>query len=459
MFAVPGIAALIVFILVRPQEFIPLLQRVPFLHLFTALAALGWVIDVRLRRLQPIAVPTLPWVIAFFLWAFVGTAVVAPEHIIERLLEFTSLFALYGTIAHGVQKFRTFQILVGVLVSVCLFITAVCFHQGISDKQCISGEEADGELMGQPDGRVCETNESCRGPEAEPGMDYRCEYVGMFGTYSVEERVRYRGELQDPNEVSLTICAGGLSLLIGFLLRKRTPFALVYTGAGVVLVVLTLFKTQSRGGLVSMMLVPAVYLARRYGVRALIGVGLVALPVLLSGGRSGENADMSTQQRYEAWSSGLAMFKRSPVFGVGARLFNEHHYLTAHNSFVLTLAETGLVGMILFVTIIYLTVKTLVVGLRVLAPIPSAQVASVWGMALLASLCGILFQISTLSFAYHSVLWIFFGLVGAWYSAIRNHRPDFRVAITWKDLMIIVLACLTYVFVILPIFLKAKGEM
>ena len=41
VFAIPGITALIVFILARPQEFIPLLQRVPFLHLFTALAVLG----------------------------------------------------------------------------------------------------------------------------------------------------------------------------------------------------------------------------------------------------------------------------------------------------------------------------------------------------------------------------------------------------------------------------------
>ena len=72
VFAIPGIAALIVFILARPQEFIPLLQRVPFLHLFTALAVLGYVIDIRLRRLQPIATTTLPWVIAFFVWAFSG---------------------------------------------------------------------------------------------------------------------------------------------------------------------------------------------------------------------------------------------------------------------------------------------------------------------------------------------------------------------------------------------------
>ena len=48
MFALPGIAMLLVFVLARPQESIPLLQRVPFLHLSTALAVLGYVIDVRL---------------------------------------------------------------------------------------------------------------------------------------------------------------------------------------------------------------------------------------------------------------------------------------------------------------------------------------------------------------------------------------------------------------------------
>jgi len=83
----------------------------------------------------------------------------------------------------------------------------------------------------------------------------------------------------------------------------------------------------------------------------------------------------------------------------------------------------------------------------------------VWGMALLGSLAGILFQINTLSFAYHSVLWIFFGLVGAWTSAIRFHRPEFRVAMTWRDLIIVVLMCAGYALVVLPVFLKLKGAM
>lgn len=459
VFAVPGICALMIFILARPQEFIPLLQRVPFLHLFTALAVLGWVIDVRLRRLQPVAVPTLPWVIAFLLWAFIGTAVVAPDHLIERGIELGILFALYGTIAHGVQKFRTFQIIAGTLVTTCMFITVVCFHQGLAAKQCVGGEEQEGAVYGEPDGRICETNESCGGPDAEPGKEYRCEHVGLFGTYSVEERVRYRGELNDPNEVALTICAGALSLLIGFALRRRNLMNIALCSAGVALVVMTVLATKSRGGLVSAALVPGVYLLRRYRFKGLIMMGALAAPLLLFGGRSGENADVSTQMRYEAWATGLDMFKSNPIFGVGARLFNEHHYLTAHNSFVLTLAELGLVGMMLFVTIIYMSMKTLVVGLRSLAAVPGTAAVQVWGMALVASLSGIIFQINTLSFAYHSVLWIFLGLVGAWYSAIKHHQPDFTVKFGWKDAGGIVVGCLVYVFAVLPLFLKYKGEL
>jgi hypothetical protein len=461
LFAIPGIAALIVFILARPQEFIPLLQRVPFLHVFTALAVLGWVIDVRLRRLQPIATPTLPWVVALLAWVIIGTAVLLPDQLIGRVVEMAILFALYGTIAHGVQRFRTFQIVAGITAATCMFVALVCLHQGLSPMQCVAGSESEGEgdIAGKPDGRFCETNEECRGPDAEPGFEYRCERVGLFGTYSVEGRVRYRGELHDPNEVALTISAGAMSILIGFALRKRKPLAAFLYGLGAALAMWTVYLTQSRGGLIAGMLVPGVYLVRRFGFKAVIPAAAVGVPVLLLGGRSGEAADVSTQMRYEAWGVGLDMFHHSPIFGVGARQFVEHHFLTAHNSYVLTLAELGFPGMALFVAVNYLSVKSLLVGLRELRDIPEARVATIWGLALLAAMSGILFQINTLSFAYHSVLWIFLGLVGAWCSAIRHHRPDFRVRLTVRDLLLITGGCAAFALVGLPIFLRIKGAL
>jgi hypothetical protein len=459
LFAIPGIAALIIFILARPQEFIPLLQRVPFLHLFTALAVLGWVIDVRLRRLQPVATPTLPWVIALLVWIIIGTAVLLPDQLIGRTIEMAILFALYGTIAHGIQRFRTFQLIAGVMAATCMFIALVCFHQGLSSAQCIAGgEDGEGETTGIPDGRPCELNDQCRGPDAEPGFEYRCEKVGLFGTYSVEMRVRYRGELHDPNEVSLLVGAGALSLLIAFVLRSRGMSAWLY-GLAAVIAAYTIFLTQSRGGLITGLAIPGVYLLRRYGIKAVFPAGLLAVPILMLGGRSGENADVSTQLRYEAWSAGLDMFRHSPIFGVGARQFVDHHFLTAHNSYVLTLAELGFPGLVLFVSVCYLSVKALLVGLRELRDVPGAEVATVWGMSLLASMVGVLFQFNTLSLAYHSMIWIFFGLVGAWCSAIRYHRPDFRVRMSVRDFILIVIACVAFVLVVLPLFLKAKGEL
>ena len=39
---------------------------------------------------------------------------------------------------------------------------------------------------GEPDGRICTTSVECRGADANPGAEYRCEHVGLFGTYSVD---------------------------------------------------------------------------------------------------------------------------------------------------------------------------------------------------------------------------------------------------------------------------------
>jgi O-antigen ligase len=459
VFALPSIALLVIFILARPQEFFPLLQRVPFLHVFAGLAVIGYVIDIRLRRLQPVATNTLPWVVALMVWAIISTAINAGDQLVSRGLELTILFIVYATIAHGIQRLRTFQFFASVLAATCMFITVVCMHQGLAGKECIGGDEREGEVTGQPDGRECETNLECKGAGAEPGLEYRCEHVGLFGTYSVEGRVRYRGDLQDPNEAALTMSAGGLALLIAFALRKRYLVQRLALVACVAIVVVTVFLTQSRGGLVAALLVPGVYAVRRYGLRAVIPAVLLAVPILALGGRSGDAAEQSTFDRYEAWASGLDMWHHSPIYGVGVRMFNEHHWLAAHNAYVLMLAELGFVGLFLFVAIVYLCIKTLIVGLRELRVVEGSAAAQVWGMSLLAAMSGIAFQIGTLSFSYHPVLWMFFGLVGAWYSAVRHHRPELEIKLSGLDLAIIGLSASIYATVLLPVFLRAKDAM
>src|SRR3546814_18467251 len=69
--------------------------------------------------------------------------------------------------------------------------------------------------------------------------------------------------------------------------------------------------------------------------------GMMMLPTRLQELDAGES---SAYGRIESWYDGIQMFLANPVFGVGVGNFTYHTWLTAHNSFVLALAEHGIVG-------------------------------------------------------------------------------------------------------------------
>lgn len=457
MFGIFGICGLLVFILARPQEYVEALQRLPMLYLCCAGAVGGFIIDVKLRKIEPRPVPITRWVLYFLGWATVCNIMRAGPVLVKNTIELAIVFIVFATLAHGVQTLRAFRIIAGTVMVICLFLTLVCIDQGLQDRSCIvTDPEHPGE--GIPDGRPCEMSDDCYGHDSEPGSEYRCEKAGMFGTYSIEDRVRYRGELHDPNELGMTVCIGAFSFLIAFANQRRRPLGILFAVLGGAAVFYCVLLTMSRGAILVFAMVGGVYAVKRFGLAGLVAGGVAALPFAALGGRSGEAADQSTQLRYEAWAAGIQMFKRSPLFGVGQRQFGEHHHMTAHNSYVLSLAELGLIGLVLFITLLYLSVKTLVRGIIDLEGVPGARGVQAWAIALLSSFVGMMFSINTLSFTYHTVLWIFLGLAGAWVSVVRHHKPDFEVKITMRDMVGIVLGCMAFAFVIMPVFVRLKGE-
>src|SRR5690606_41715477 len=63
----------------------------------------------------------------------------------------------------------------------------------------------------------------------------------------------------------------------------------------------------------------------------------------------------------------------------------------------------------------------------------AAEVARTWGMALTASFAGMLVGVFFLSFNYHYVFWIYLGLTGALYAAVKRHALAFKVRMsTWE---------------------------
>jgi hypothetical protein len=70
-------------------------------------------------------------------------------------------------------------------------------------------------------------------------------------------------------------------------------------------------------------------------------------------------SDASTAGRVDAWYAGLQMFKSAPLFGIGFGRFADSYERTAHNSFVLCLAELGIVGSTILVALFTSTLMSL----------------------------------------------------------------------------------------------------
>jgi len=91
-------------------------------------------------------------------------------------------------------------------------------------------------------------------------------------------------------------------------------------------------------------------------------LGMVALD--FTGGRGISAADGA--DRLEAWANGLEMFKSAPIFGIGFNGFADVYEITAHNSFVLCLAELGVLGSTLWMALLVTTTMGLnrIIGVR-----------------------------------------------------------------------------------------------
>jgi O-antigen ligase len=456
MFALPGIVALIFTIYVRPQEVHPDLQRLPLLYMFFALAIFGLAVDLRLRVNKFSATPQLPFAILLFLWSMVATALNAPDTVVHVALEFAVPVTLYVVMAHSVHTFRALQIVTGTVLVLTILLGAVAAQQGVAPWGCVRVDpQRTGDItIGEPDGRSCRPLEDLdcylRG-EPEPGADYVCEHVGMLGTTSVAGRVRYRGVLQDPNELALALGIG-LPLAFAFAGRRRSGARVLMALGTFALVAIAVHFTASRGGLLVLAAVIGVYALYLWRWKAgivMAVLGPVVLFFAMGGGDSGRvDAASSTEERYEAWAKGIQMFRDSPLFGVGHGQFVEHHYLTAHNSYILALAELGVVGMLLWGAVLYLTVKIPLVAVIRYRGREEAKVARVWALGLLAALGGLMVGIFFLSFSWHLVFWAYVGLSGAYYSAVRTHDPDFSVRMTLRDWFILVALSGALVFVL-----------
>ncbi len=446
MFSLPGILGIFVILFIRPHEIFPVLQEVPLLYITFGIGLLGMALDLKLHLIQPIFTPQFPWVLLFFTWCVLSLVTSSPEAFSSEIVELMPTLIFYYLISHGIQNFRGFQYVAIMLVAISIFFCVIAIHQRFAPYGCVlidnTSSSAYQEGLGKFDGRSCRPKSNdCYSDSSEPGRDYRCERIGLLGTTTIGHgRVRYRGKLQDPNELALTVSVS-LALALGLLSgyhRKRLRFLLL--GVTAILIALTVYFTQSRSGELGFLTVIGIYIYKRFGLRAIIPLGILSVVVmtLLSGNR-GTDASTSTLERLECWYEGMTMFRSSKFIGVGFSNFTEYHYLTAHNSYILVIAELGLPGILLWTSTLYTSIKIPIKVLTQFAGRKEAAIARHWAFTLLVSMASLCVGITFLSLSYHFVVWTYIALCGALYSAVKTHENRFQVPVGWIDWMLIIL--------------------
>jgi hypothetical protein len=428
---------LIIVLIIRPQEIWPWMNALHLLDVLTATTVLGVAYEFFRGDLKSLWTPQIPFLLAFvfacYFTAVFGIGFRQGITAAQPAL-FAAIFMLivaYGA-ARSVERIR---LLFALLVTLGAFVGAVAIHQGRQEASCLEVDPrgySDLREDGVPDGRSCDTRADCvKGGRGE--VDYECEKLGLFKTVSIGQRVRWRGQLDDPNE---------LSVFLGALLPFVLALASTWRKGLAVPLILVIFATyfyavilsKSRGGQVVVSTVFAVYFYRRFGIKGLIVAAIFALPVVLLGGREGEGADSSADERRDILYDAITAVKEHPVFGQGIGVFAEERGMTAHNAYVLAAADMGVPGFYIWAGLLWTSIKMpLALVRRPPANVDPRLVAV--AQAIVVSFFAMSIGIFFLSFTYKQLLFIWIGLSGAIYGAVKKDHPEFEVGMGWKDLI------------------------
>ena len=291
---------------IRPQEYFPLALREPVLPAFLIASFIVWIglpnksFEAPQHKLLPLFLLTMSASAVFNGWAS-GALVPFAEYGPTVIL----FFLLSTSVETADQHARVIRMLAG--------LSAFLAFHGIEQSW---------------------TGIGWSGAELSQGT--RITYVGIFN---------------DPNDLALAFVIA-LPMFGYAISETKSVVAKAFWLVCTVAVTYGIFLTNSRGGMLGGATLFLMYVRRRFGILkaalvATLGIlGFAILPTRLN------ELDAS---RLESWHEGIQMLLQHPIFGVGKGNYIEHHYLTAHNSFVLVFAELGMVGYFLWLSFLGLS--------------------------------------------------------------------------------------------------------
>ena len=183
--------------------------------------------------------------------------------------------------------------------------------------------------------------------------------------------------LGDPNDLALVLMFP-TSFAVGLLVTHQLPWHQRLLGfIAIPILFWAVIATQSRGGLLGMVAVFGIYGLQRIKSKALlISIAVIAGGILFivsgisdrsSGGAAESGVDESAMGRLYAWEAAFRMATSHPLTGVGLDNFFANYFYysphwdglnhAVHSTWFGVLAETGFLGLIVFISLIAVLIK------------------------------------------------------------------------------------------------------
>ncbi|MCK4774980.1 MAG: O-antigen ligase family protein, partial [Candidatus Krumholzibacteria bacterium] len=385
-----GLLNYLIFLYVRPQEFIMALVGTPVMMILGAMTIAFTILHMALKR-NPLGLSRAPqnYLMLWFMLAIAMShlANVNLHGATESMRKFLPTFMLFFMITTMITTQRRLRVFFYLLSILTVFLAG----QGIY--QYYTG-------------------------------------VGIAGQELFQGRIVSLGIFSDPNDMALA-----LLIVLPFCFREftergpiiRRAINLVFT----ITIITTVFMTDSRGGILSLGVLTLFVTASKLGWKVGLAVGAIAFAgiFVLGPSRMGtiSTDESSGYARIEAWTVALELVRSRPIFGVGAQMFTDYHVRTAHNSYLLCVAELGMFGLFAWVMLIILSIKNMHYISRYATPQQNGRLG-LYADAIKLGLIGFLCASMFLSRTYIEMLFILLAMsVSVTTIFVRNTEGKYKL--------------------------------
>ena len=176
------------------------------------------------------------------------------------------------------------------------------------------------------------------------------------------------GNFDNPNDLAYSVVLV-VPFALGFLFQARRFLGRATALALLSISIYCIYLTKSRGGQIALVASLASWLyfwvKNPKRKRQMIFFALTSIIAIIVVQGTGYREDDSSMGRIEAWNEGWQLLKSNPIIGVGKDQFIENHKRDSHSSYVRAGAELGLLGLYAYMGMIYMVAVTI---LRVQKP-------------------------------------------------------------------------------------------